>query len=137
MAKRVKISLSEKDKEKLSALAEVLHKESKTYALSRLLSESTRESILADDSDVPMIFCLDGEQIRNRAAVRNEAFWEGWNANNELVEQLEEEIAKLKNQATDAGDTASERLWDAVQLKPSIFGVGIDLKKLFKNGPNK
>ncbi len=137
MKRRVTVSFSEKDKDKLSVLAADLHKESKSYAISKLLSKSARQSILDDDSNIPMVFIIDGEQIKNKAAVRNEAFREGWKANNELIEQLESKIAELKNQAATTGDTASESLWDAVQLKPSLFGIGIDLKKLFKNGPNK
>ncbi len=92
MKRRVTVSFSEKDK--LSVLAADLHKESKSYAISKLLSKSARQSILDDDSNIPMVFIIDGEQIKNKAAVRNEAFREGWKANNELIEQLESKIAE-------------------------------------------
>jgi hypothetical protein len=47
---------------------------------------------------------------------------------------IDEYVLSVKNQESAKTLTTTERVMESVQLRPSFFGIGVDLKKLFTRG---
>ncbi|MGE8064069.1 hypothetical protein [Pseudomonas sp. NPDC089569] len=128
MALQINFNLSPEEIGKLDELISTLGP-SKTDSVRHLLSVWQYMN-LAKSEQLPIYASFDQLHILNDAALEEVKVSATYNEHlkalraQELVEQKQHEMSVAKQKAGE--------FYDALQLKPGLFGFGVDLKQVFK-----
>ena len=140
MTERVKVLIDEETLDKLAELERSLPNPGKERAdnLRMFLNVWTYMHMVADDK-LPIHATLDRLHVLNDAALAKLTASADLSGA-ELSEREQQLLEQKDRQAASIARQKAGELYDALQLKPSFFGFGVDLKALFsmfKGKPKK
>lgn len=133
MVKKLNIQFSEESLYLLRKMEEKNQKES--------YSGKLRKAILLEES-INWISNIDSPCMAfyGNVYILNEPAKKRYEADQKIsdyqISELNLELERLKTKADRSSSVIIRRLYNALVLKPTIFGVGIDLKKLWEDEDN-
>jgi hypothetical protein len=139
MTKRFQLLVDDETLKKLAELDLTLNAAAREKAgnLSKLFAVWRYMDMVADDK-LPIHATLDKLHVLNDAALAE--LQRTADLSDDEVERKERQLIEQKEKQSSVAKQKAGELYEALQLKPSFFGFGVDLKavfKMFKAKPDK